>query len=325
MILWTTLRNAAIVTGTLALGALAACGGSDGAPIRATLVDEQVLYGTLRTEILVLDGGLGKMEIPLSHIGEVLPVEGGQLENSDGHVKIWLRNGSELVGRWDNPELGMGIDVGGEQVKVDLPVGDLERVQTQGDELWPEGLVYRVRTTHGDDFLVDAEASRVVMENDLGVFSPFLSECRSVRPIEDPDGEWRIELDSGTVLIGNLADDELTLALPLGPDQVVVPLAILDSMEQQSWYFARAQTAETEVEKQEERMFRPSRRSSGAGSTSWKPWDGEPAEASEAPATDGPSAAPVDEIAIPEPASAGASADGWFERDALEQTKRSSD
>ncbi len=127
------------------------------------------------------------------------------------------------------------------------------------------------------------------------------------------------------MLIGNLADDELTLALPLGPDQVVVPLAILDSMEQQSWYFARAQTAETEVEKQEERMFRPSRRSSGAGSTSWKPWDGEPAEASEAPATDGPSAAPVDEIAIPEPASAGASADGWFERDALEQTKRSSD
>jgi hypothetical protein len=167
----------------------------------------------------------------------------------------------------------------------------------------------------------------VVMENDLGVFSPFLSECRSVRPIEDPDGEWRIELESGTVLIGNLADDELTLALPLGPDQVVVPLAILDSMEQQSWYFAQAQTAdvEVEVEEREERMFLPARRSAGAGSTSWKPWDGEPAQASEAPAADAPAAAPVDEIAIPEPSPTGVSADGWFERGALEKTKRSSD
>ncbi len=310
---------------TLALGAIAACGGDDGAPIRATLVDGQVLYGTLRTELLVLDGGLGKVQIPLTHIGEVLPVEGGQLDSSDGHVKIWLRNGSELVGRWDNPELGMGIDVGGEQVKVDLPVGDLERVQTQGDELWPEGLVYRVRTTHGDDFLVDAEASRVVMENDLGTFSPFLSECRSVRPIDDPDGEWRIELESGTVLIGNLADDELTLALPLGPDQVVVPLAILDSMEQQSWYFASADAAPPAETEREERTFLPTRRATGSGGSSWMAWDAEGDEASEDQVADAPAAAPVEQVAIPEPEESAASRDGWFERGALEKTKRSSE
>ncbi len=319
-----TIRRATVLASLLALGSLTACGGdTEGAPIRATLADGQVLYGDLRTTHLYLEGAMGRVEVPLGHVGEVVPVEGEQLDAAEGHVKIWLRNGSELVGRWDEPELGMDIDVGGEQVVVDLPVGDLQRVQTQGDEEWPKEKVYRVRTTHGDDFLVDAERSQIVLENALGTFSPHLSECASVTPIDDPAGEWRIQLETGTVLIGNLADEELTLALPLGPEEVTVPLAILDSMEQQSWYFA--ESSESPVRREAERAepspaVAPVPRASGSGLSSWMAWEGGKDE----PAAD---IAPAEELADAETeaAAAGERADGWFQRDELEKTKRATD
>jgi hypothetical protein len=120
-------------------------------------------------------------------------------------------------------------------VAVDLPMDGLARLQTEAGESWPDDLVYRVHTTHGDDFLVDADASRLVLENELGTFAPFLSECRSARPIGDPTGDWRIELVNGSVLIGPLADDAIVFAMPLGPDSVTVPLDTFISMERQDW------------------------------------------------------------------------------------------
>lgn len=327
------IRRVMLVASLLALGTLSACGESEGAPIRATLADGQVLYGTLRTTTLYLDGAMGRVAVPLTHVGEVVPVEGDQLDAAEGHVKIWLRNGSELVGRWDEPELGMGIDVGGDQVVVDLPVNDLQRVQTQGDEEWPREKVYRVRTTHGDDFLVDAERSRIVIENALGMFSPHLSECRSVTPIDDPAGEWRIELETGTVLIGSLADDELTLALPLGPEEVTVPLAILDSMEQQSWYFADAEERRVDREIARSESFaapsvvpRSGREpASGGGISSWMAWEGGADElaAEVAPAEEATGMSAGEPT--PEPEADEASGEGWFKRDALEKTKRATD
>ena len=86
------------------------------APVRAALQDGQVLFGELRTETLVLDGELGRLKIPLADVGEVIPVEGGQLGDSQGHVRVWLRNGSELVGRWDDPDLAVAIRVGKETI-----------------------------------------------------------------------------------------------------------------------------------------------------------------------------------------------------------------
>jgi hypothetical protein len=120
-------------------------------------------------------------------------------------------------------------------VEVDLPMDSLERFQTRAGELWPEGVVYRVRTTHGDDFLVDADASRVVLENDLGSFAPYLSECASLAPVADPSGDWRIELTNGTVLIGPLADSSIGFVLPHGPETITVPLEVFVSMERQEW------------------------------------------------------------------------------------------
>lgn len=295
-----------LTTGLITAGG---CGGGADASVRATLSDGQVLYGSLRTGTLSLEGGMGTLEIPLADVGEVIPVEGGELGESDGYVNIWLRNGSELAGQWHDPELAVAILVGGEEVKVDLPAGDLARMQTQGGEVWPDAAVYRVSTSHGDDFLVDAAASQLVLTNDLGTFSPYLSECHSARPLGDPDGDWRIELETGTVLVGKLADDELTLALPMGPGEVTVPLAILVAMEQQDWYLA-ARPEERSVTVAETAAPRQQRRDDTGG---WYPWNS--AEKSAA----APMAAPAKEAADM-PAD---TVDGeWFQRGRLEATKQ---
>jgi len=327
-----------------AAGAVAGCGGGDEAPVKATLSDGQVMYGELRTTVLILNGELGRLEIPLADVGEVLPVEGDEMEDADGYVRVWLRNGSELVGRWDDPQLAMDIAVGGSDVKVDLPVPELHRLQTQGGELWPDSAVYRVRTTTGDDFLVDADESRIAIENELGKFRPYLAECRTVRPVDDPDGDWRIELETGTVLIGRPVDDALTLVMPLGPAEVTVPLAVMESMEVQSWYIA-APSVPTESKRRPGRFGvidgrdEPrARKDADKDGTGWAPWQGgsggvaatvaaEPELAEEIPvdsATSGPtpwleSAAAADQVAAhPAPA---ADEDGYFSRGALEQSK----
>jgi len=204
-------------------------------PVRATIDDGQVLMGAIQTPELILEGGLGTLAIPWEDVGEVVPVEGDELAGSGGYVDVWLRNGSELTGRWVDAELTMDLSVGGEHIDVDVPVSQLLRLQTQGGEIWPQGVVYSVRTSHGDDFMVDPEASQIVIENDMGTFSPFLSECISASPLEDATGDWRIELISGTVLIGPLVDDTITFQLELGPDEVSVPLEALVSLERQDW------------------------------------------------------------------------------------------
>ncbi len=215
---------------------LSACGDAGPTwPLRATLDDGQVLMGAVQTPVLVLEGGLGTLHIPWEDIGEVEPVEGEGLASSDGHVNVWLRNGSELTGHWSDAQLAMDLAVGGQEIAVDVPVQQLLRLQTQGGEVWPGGVVYRVRTTHGDDFLVDPDVSTLVLENEMGTFSPYLSECISAAPLEDADGDWRIELDSGTVLIGPLAHDAITFGLELGPEQATVPLDALVSLERQDW------------------------------------------------------------------------------------------
>jgi len=216
--------------------ALAACGDPGQRwPVRATLADGQVLMGLVDTPVMMLEGGLGTLAIPWDDVGEVLPVEGDELAGSGGFVDVWLRDGSELTGRWADPELAMVLVVGGREVAVDVPVADLLRLQTQGGEAWPAGVVYRALTTQGDDFLVDPETTRMVLENGMGRFEPFLDECASVAPVGEPTGPWRVELLTGTVLVGPLVGGSVELHLPLGPDRAVVPLEALVSLTRQDW------------------------------------------------------------------------------------------
>ncbi|MFT7518732.1 MAG: hypothetical protein ACI9MC_000864 [Kiritimatiellia bacterium] len=198
--------------------------------VRATLDDGQVLVGDIQTEFLILDSNLGALEIPLSDVGEVEPVEGSDLAGSGDNVRVWLRNGSELVGKWAEPELAMGIEIGGGMTIVDLPMNDLRRFQLQGATRWPEAGTFQMRTVYGDDLFVDAENTTIPLQTELGRFDPLLSECVSLALQDAADGTWRIELLTGTVLVGTIASDSLVFGLPIGPESVEVPLTDMTSL-----------------------------------------------------------------------------------------------
>ena len=210
-------------------------------PVRASFADGQVLTGEVRTDTLVLTTGAGPVAIPLDDVGEVVPADGEGLADARGRVTVWLRHGSELRGTWTNPTLEMRVDAGGEQVRVDLPLAELMRFQLQGNGQWAQGPTYRLRTAFGDDLLVDPSKTRIAVTNAFGTFTPRLSECRSIAPVEESDGPWRIELQSGTVLIGELNDSQLTVALPMGPESVSIALADVVSLDTGVWRQRQAQ------------------------------------------------------------------------------------
>ncbi|MCB9689708.1 MAG: hypothetical protein H6738_03495 [Alphaproteobacteria bacterium] len=215
--------------------ALVACGGGEQIPVGVSLRDGQVIVGDVRTDTLRLEGVFGTVDVPLGDVGMVVPVEGATLGESHDQVTVWLRNGSELRGRWTEPELAMGVAVGGQRVAVDLPTDDIGAIQLRGGAEWPSSDLYRVRTTHGDDVLVDPASTRIEIENELGTFSPFLSECVRVGPVGDPSGPWRVELVTGTVLVGPLRQEQLHLELPAGPHLVDLPLADLVAIDRTVW------------------------------------------------------------------------------------------
>jgi hypothetical protein len=221
-----------VVVGVLGL---VGCSFGEATPLGVTLHDGQVVVGEVTTDALALDGVFGEISIPLEDVGVVLPVEAATLGASDHQVTVWLRNGSELRGRWRDPALSLGVSAGGDVVPVDVPTGEVQAIQLRGGEEWPEPGTYRVRTSHGDDVLVDPESTRITVSNALGTFSPFLSECAAVGPVGDPRGDWRVVLRSGTVLVGPLQEESLALRLPSGPDEVRVALADLVAIDQQVW------------------------------------------------------------------------------------------
>ncbi|MEQ1502375.1 MAG: hypothetical protein ABMB14_09095 [Myxococcota bacterium] len=214
--------------------ALIGCG-SDGTTVGATLDDGQVLVGAITTDTLRLEGALGGIDVPLADVGMVLPVERRTLADSNGNVTVWLRNGSELNGKWTEPELAMAIGVGGRTQTVELPTDRLQTLQLQVGESWPALDLFRVRTIWGDDFLVDPEQTRLTLASDLGRFELTLAECVIVGPVGDPTGPWRVVLGTGTVLVGEVDGEALAFSLPMGPASLSVPLSGLVSLARGGW------------------------------------------------------------------------------------------
>jgi hypothetical protein len=204
-------------------------------PLGVTLADGQIVVGEVRTAELALEGAWGQVAVPLEDVGMVLPVEGQTLADSHEHVTVWLRNGSELRGRWTEPELEMAVLVGGSVHPVEVPTQALQALQLRTSEAWPASDNYRVRTTHGDDFLVDPTRTTITVTSALGRFGVTLAECVSVGPVGAPTGPWRFELATGTILIGAPVEEALTFALPMGPDTLSVPLTSLVSLTRGSW------------------------------------------------------------------------------------------
>ncbi|MBI4613488.1 MAG: hypothetical protein HY720_07760 [Planctomycetes bacterium] len=220
----------------LSLALLLAAGCAEPGPeVRITMVDEQVLVGRLTTRTITLDTGLGELGFDSEHAGELGPLEGPGVDASGHLVKLWLRNGSEFTGEWQKPEVEVYLEVGGEEYSIDVPIVKLARLQFRGEEIWPEESVFRIKTKDGDDFFVDVTRTRLEFESDLGTFRPYLEEIEKLDPLDDQKKKWRVTLSTGTSLVSVLKQDELDLALAMGPEKLVVPLASIVSMERQ-WF-----------------------------------------------------------------------------------------
>ena len=148
-------------------------------------------------------------------------------------VRLWLRDGSEFVGKWEKPSVSVAVEAGGAKVQIDVPINRLKRLQFQGLAQWPDGPVFRVVTGTGDDFYVDVTRSRIAFANDLGKFEPFLEEIQHIEPADGARESWHVWFNTGTQLKAGAAQKTLDLKLMLGPESVSVPISSVMYMDKQ--------------------------------------------------------------------------------------------
>jgi len=222
----------------LTLGILMGCGTAievETSPVRASLQDGQILQGLVGTTTVSLRTELGTHQIPVGDIGELEPLEGNVMSNAHNRVKVWLRNGSELVGEWADPELTFHIEIDQTLVPVRLPIEEMQRFQLRDGETWPTEGAFAVTTSYGDDFIVNPRKTKIKLSNAMGVFSPTLAEIQSIAPMAEQEKDWRIALVNGNVLIGTLPENEIQFFLPKGPKQITVPLDHIVSVNRNGW------------------------------------------------------------------------------------------
>lgn len=208
--------------------------GVEPSTVRVSLAQDQALVGEVHRGALTLDSPLGSLSLPMASIGEVEPVEGEDLAGSGDHVRVWLRDGSELVGRWAEPELEVQTRIGGGELAIAVPMSGVRRLQLTGTADVPEDGTFRVQTAFGDDVFIDAAETVLPLRTELGDLRPLLSEVQTLAQ-EDGTGTWRVTLRTGTALVGTVATDALDLQLRIGPPSIQVPLDDLVSIERMSW------------------------------------------------------------------------------------------
>ena len=204
-------------------------------PVRASLQDGQVLQGLVGTTTVALRTDLGTHEIPVGDIGELEPIEGSAMSHSHNRIKVWLRNGSELVGEWADPELTFHIDIDNTLVPVRLPIDEMQRFQLRDGTSWPTEGAFAVTTSYGDDFIVSPKETHVTLRNTMGTFSPTLAEIQTIAPVIGHETHWRIALVNGNILIGSLPEEKIVFALPKGPEQITVPLEHIVGIDRNGW------------------------------------------------------------------------------------------
>ena len=155
------------------------CGNSHLRPnVHVELNDGQLLVGTVTTKTFTLKTEFGELLISTEEAGELGPLEGGDMQQSDHLVKLWLKNGSEFVGNWEKPALEMTIGIGDDDVDIDVPIEKIRRLRFLGHPEYTAEPMYRVLTQAGDDFFVLAAESRIHFNSDMATFSPYLNEIQ---------------------------------------------------------------------------------------------------------------------------------------------------
>ena len=206
---------------------------SVGPEVLVTLDDGQKLVGRLTTERFALETGMGELVFDTAIAGELGPIEGDTMKQSGRMVRLWLRNGSEFVGKWKRPSVEVLLHLGEKPRTIDVPIDKLKRLQFRGDPIWSDGAVFRVVTRQGDDFFVDVTRTRLPFTSDLGEFDPFLQEIDQLQPLDETKERWRISLGSGTVFNGALRQKRLDLRLAVGPEAIVLPIEAVSRMNKQ--------------------------------------------------------------------------------------------
>ncbi|MDF1667107.1 MAG: hypothetical protein P1V97_35515 [Planctomycetota bacterium] len=204
-----------------------------GPAVKVTLSDGQVLMGRMSTENLTLKTGLGELNFDSKDAGELGLVKGGNVGESKSKIRLWLLNGSEFVGHWQKPEVDLKFSAGGDEFNIKVPIAKLERLQFQGNAVWSEDAVFRIQTASGDDFFVDVTKNRLPFQTEFGQIRPFLSEIRSMKPLDKKNEKWRVQLNNGTSLEARFQMKVLNLTLAMGPKKISLPLSEIRHMNRQ--------------------------------------------------------------------------------------------
>ncbi len=199
--------------------------------VHVQLNDGQVLVGGMTTEMFRLKTEFGMLDFTTEDAGELGPLEGADMQQAGNLIKLWLRNGSEFVGAWERPAVEVAISIGGKDVTIDVPIDKIKRMRFRGDAEYTEKPLYRVLTSSGDDFFVDASASKIHFKGELGEFSPFLEEIAGLERNNGDDNEWQIRLKNGTTLHAGIQQDGVELSPAMGPERVKLSWSLVARME----------------------------------------------------------------------------------------------
>lgn len=219
---------------TLTIALLLAGCRTAGPDVQVTLADGQVLVGRLATPTFSMKTGFGELDFDTRDAGELGLVEGETVKQSGEMVRLWLRNGSEFVGKWQKPAVEVRMSMGGDEVAIQVPIAKLKRLQFRGEAVWSRDPVFRIVTRHGDDFFVDVTRTRMKLGNEMGNFAPFLSEVARLQPQDAEKKQWRVQLGTGTVFLAALQQEQLDLRLAMGPERLKLPLEAVKQMDRQS-------------------------------------------------------------------------------------------
>ena len=199
--------------------------------VHVQLNDGQVLVGGMTTEMFRLKTEFGMLDFTTEDAGEMGPLEGKDMQQAGNLIRLWLRNGSEFIGAWERPSVEVAINIGGQDVPIDVPIEKIKRMRFRGDAEYTEKPLYRVVTSSGDDFFVDASVSKIHFKGELGSFSPFLAEIARLERANGDDNEWSIQLKNGTTLHAGIQQDGVELSPAMGPEKVKLSWSLVARME----------------------------------------------------------------------------------------------
>ena len=177
--------------------------------VHVMLNDGQVIVGELTTPIFTLKTELGTLKFDTDEAGELGPLEGNDMKQSDKLVRLWLKNGSEFVGGWQKASVEMSLRIGDKDISIDVPIDKLKRLRFKGDPVWSDKPLYRVVTRSGDDFFVEADSSQIHFTSELGSFSPYLAEISSLVQLDGEENKWQVQLKNGSRLNAEIKNSGL--------------------------------------------------------------------------------------------------------------------